>query len=110
MAAAATVRRILSSVAVSSSIGLRRRLPLLVCLVLLFSCIAAVGVTCAVCVTAHPAQTLTQTATSFPTAAPPPVSGWTLLLVLAVAPLVVVPARSGARGRASPALLQRFRF
>lgn len=90
--------------------SLRRRLPLLVCVLLLLTCVAAVGVTCAVCVTAHPAQASTQTAASFPTAAPPPVYGWTLLLVLALAPLVVVPARAAARGRASPALLQRFRF
>jgi hypothetical protein len=62
------------------------------------------------CVTAHQAQAQTQTATSFPSAALPPVYGWTLLLVLAGAPLLVVPTRSRARGRASPALLQRFRF
>ena len=90
--------------------GLRRRLPLLVCLVLLLTCLAAVGVTCAVCVTAHPAQALQQTLTSFPTAAPPPVSGWTLILILAAAPLLLVSVQAGGRGRASPAVLQRFRF
>lgn len=90
--------------------GWRKRLPLLVCLVLLFTCLAAVGVTCAVCVTAHPAQALQQTLTSFPAAAPPPVAAWTMILILTTAPLLVVSARAGGRGRASPALLQRFRF
>lgn len=89
---------------------MRNRLPLVVCLVLLFTCLATVGVTCAVCVTAHPAQALQQTLTSFPTAAPPPVAGWALILFLVAAPLLVVSAQAGGRGRASPALLQRFRF
>ena len=88
----------------------RKRLPLLVCLVVLFTCLAAVGVTCAVCATSHPAQALQQTLTSFPAAAPPALAGGTLILVLAAAPLLVVSAPVGGRGRASPALLQRFLF
>ena len=90
--------------------GLRRRLPLLVCVLLLFTCVAAIGTTCAVCVSAHPGQALEQTLTSFPIAAPPPATGWGFVLVLAIAPLLVLGRRVDSRGRASPAVLQRFLF
>lgn len=93
-----------------SVIALRRRMPLLVCVLLLVFCVAAVGTTCAVCVSAHPGQTLEHTLSAFPTAAPPPAAGWGFVLVLAVAPLLVGRRRVGAFGRASPALLQRFLF
>ncbi len=88
----------------------RRRLPLLVCVLVLFTCVAAIGSTCAVCVGAHPGQALEQTLTSFPTAALPPAADWGFVLVLAFAPLLVVRARAGSLGRASPAVLQRFLF
>ena len=91
-------------------IGLRRRLPLLVCVLLLFMCVATVGTTCAVCVSAHPGQALGQTLTSFPVAAPPLATGWGWVLVLAIAPVLVLGRRVDSRGRASPAVLQRFLF
>jgi len=93
-----------------SVIGLRRRLPLLVCVLLLFMCVAAVGTTCAVCVSAHPGQALEQTLTSFPVAAPPLDAGWAFVFVLAMAPVLVLGRRVDSRGRASPAVLQRFLF
>jgi len=93
-----------------SVIAMRRRLPLLVCVLLLFTCAAAVGSTCVVCTSAHPGQALEQTLTSFPTAAPPPAAGWGFMLVLTAAPLLVVRRRIGSLGRASPAVLQRFLF
>ena len=91
-------------------IGLRRRLPLLVCVVLVFVCVAAIGTTCAVCVSAHPGQALEQTLTSFPVAAPPLAAGWAFVFVLAMAPVLVLGGRVDSRGRASPAVLQRFLF
>jgi len=90
--------------------GLRRRLPLLVCVLMLFTCVAAVGSTCAVCVSAHPGQALEQTLTSFPVAVPPLATDWGWVLVLAIAPLLVLGRRVDSRGRASPAVLQRFLF
>ena len=93
-----------------SIIGLRGRLPLVVCVLLLFTCVAAVGVTCAVCVSAHPGQVVERTLTSFPAAATPPEHAWGFVLVVALASLLVVRPRLRSLGRASPAELQRFLF
>lgn len=93
-----------------SEMQLRRRVPLLVCVLLLFTCIWAVGTTCAVCASSHPGQALERTLGSFPTAAPPPAADWAIVLVLAFAPLLVVRRRVRSFGRASPAVLQRFLF
>jgi MYXO-CTERM domain-containing protein len=86
-------------------------LPLVACVLLLFLCAAAIGTTCAVCVSSHPVQALEHSLGSAPTAAPPPpVVDWGLVLVLAFAPALVVRRRPRSSGRASPAVLQRFLF
>jgi len=88
---------------------LRRRLTVLVSVLLLLSCVAAIGATCVVCVSAHPP--IEQTVSSVPQVAlPPVVVAWSLVLVLALAPLLIVRARRFTAGRASPAELQRFLF
>jgi len=91
-------------------VRLRRRLPLLVCVLLLFICMAAVGTTCAVCASSHPVQALERTLGSFSTVAPPPAADWCVALVLAFVSVLIVRAPARSLGRASPAVLQRFRF
>ena len=88
---------------------LRRRLPVLVSVLLLLVCVAAIGATCAVCVSTHPP--IERTLASVPhVVAPPVVVGWSLAIILAFSPLLIVRTRRMSTGRASPALLQRFLF
>ena len=88
---------------------LRRRLTVLVSVLLLVSCVAAIGATCVMCVNGHPP--IEQTVASVPQVAlPPVVVAWSLALVLALTPLLLVRARRFSPGRASPAELQRFLF
>ena len=88
---------------------LRRRLTVLVSVLLLLICVAALGATCVVCVSSHPP--IEQTLTSVPQLAlPPVVVAWSLAIVLALIPLMIVRARRVTPGRASPAELQRFLF
>ncbi len=84
---------------------------LLACILLLLACMSAIGVTCAVCVTGHPAQAIEQTLVSAPVVTAPREMTWGgLALFLALASLVLVRPRVLTLGRASPAELQRFRF
>ena len=101
--------RILSAVELSIT-RLRRRLPLLACVLLLFMCVAAVGTTCAVCVSSHPVQALERTLGSFPAIAPSPAVDWGVVVVLAFVSVLIVRRPVRSLGRASPAVLQRFRF
>jgi hypothetical protein len=88
--------------------SLRKRLPVVVCIVTLFVCVTAIGAVCAVCVSAHPGPSIERTLGSVPVATLPPEAGWSLVLVLAFAPLVLVRPRRVLLGRTSPAELQRF--
>ena len=82
---------------------------MLVSVLLLVSCVVAFGATCVACVTGHPP--IVQTMASGPhVSLPPVVVAWSLALVLALTPLLIVRSRRFAPGRASPALLQRFLF
>lgn len=101
--------RILSPVTLSYAAP-RMRVPLVVCILVFLTCFAAVGATCAVCVSAHPVQAVERTLTSAPTAALPPDTTAFFVLVLALTPLLVVRPRFLSLGRASPAELQRFLF
>jgi len=95
----------------STSSAAPKRLRVLACVLVLLTCLAAVGATCALCVTGHPGQAIEQSLISVPVAAvPPPVIAWSLLFVLALVPLVLVRPRVLSLGRASPAELQRFLF
>jgi len=76
----------------------------------LLSCFAAIGATCAVCVSAHPAQAIERTLAPVPTATLPPDTAAVFVLMLALTPLLLVRPRFLSLGRASPAELQRFRF
>ncbi len=81
---------------------------MLVSVLLLLICVA-VAATCVVCVSSHPP--IEQTVTSVPQLAlPPVVVAWSLAIVLALTPLMIVRARRFTTGRASPAELQRFLF
>jgi hypothetical protein len=85
---------------------LRRRMPLVVFLLLALVCLALIGFACA-CLTDQPALAI-ERALQGPALAPAVVAVWAVLLA------VLFPAAAGAvalpRGRASPALLQRFLF
>ena len=82
----------------------------MVCVLVLLICFAAVGATCAVCLSAHPAQLVERSAAPAPLAALPVERLLPLALLLFWAPALLVTARVRARGRASPAELQRFLF
>ena len=88
---------------------IRRRVTVLLSVLVLLSCAVALGATCVACVSGHPP--IQQTVASVPQVSPPPVVfAWSLALVLALTPLLIVRSRHFAPGRASPALLQRFLF
>jgi len=97
-------------VAGTYSTTVRKRLPLVVCMLVLLTCVAAIGSTCVVCASAHPAQAMERTLTSIPTAALPPDTTAFFVLILALSPLLLVRPRFLSLGRASPAELQRFLF
>ena len=87
---------------------LQRRLPLIVFVLVAIAVLMLLGLACA-CLTDDPMQTL-ERLLAFVPALPGPVNAWaTLLAVLATSLLLVAQTRA-AGGRASPALLQRFRF
>ena len=93
------------------SLTTSRGLRTLALVLVVLSCTAAVGATCAVCVTGHPGQAIERTLISVPVATPPPrVVLWGIAIVLAFAPFLVVRARLVSAGRSSPAELQRFLF
>jgi len=91
-------------------IGLRRRLPLVVSLLLVLACLMAAGVVCA-CSSDHSLQAIERVVQSAAAALPAVVVVWTVVaaLVAWVSAALVVPEREG-RGRASPQVLQRFLF
>src|SRR5438552_14171179 len=70
--------------------ALSRRLPLIVCVLGLLTCFAAIGATCAVCVRSHSAPAVERTLASVPTATVPPDTTTFFVLVLALIPLLVV--------------------
>jgi len=88
----------------------RERVRLVVCILLLFACVAAVGATCVICVSNHPGQTIERTLPSLPTASLPPDAMWSFVLLLAFVSQLLVRSRFLSLGRASPAELQRFLF
>jgi len=95
----------------SCSVTGSKRLRVLACVLVLLTCMSAIGATCAVCVTGHPAQALEQTLVSPPVVTAPPEMSWGgLALFLGLASLVLVRPRVLTLGRASPAELQRFRL
>ena len=85
---------------------MRKRLPLIVCIFLVLLVVMLVGLACA-CLTDHPMQAIEKALSVIP-AAPAIVEVWATLIVLAAAFTVRLPIVT--RGRASPALLQRFLF
>lgn len=85
---------------------LQRRLPLVVFVLLAILVVMLLGFACA-CLTDDPMQALERLLASVP-ALPVSVSA-TLLALLATSLLLVAQTRA-TQGRASPALLQRFRF
>src|SRR6266852_2151133 len=100
----ASAPRILAAVSLSHQ-ALRRRLPLVVCILVLLVCFAAIGATCAACVSSHPAQAIERTLASAPTATLPPDTTAFFVLALALTPLLLVRPRFLSLGRASPAEL-----
>lgn len=89
---------------------MRRRLPLIVFVLLAIVVLMLLGFACA-CLTDDPMQTVERALTlTFVSPLPGPENAWaTLFAVLATSLLLVAQTRA-AGGRASPALLQRFRF
>jgi hypothetical protein len=94
---------------VISIVRLRRRLPLLVFILLLVLLVVALGLIC-LCVTDHPAKAAERAAAA--AAHVPAVTPLWSFLVLFAAPLFMASPSTWARarGRASPASLQRFLF
>jgi hypothetical protein len=86
----------------------RRRTPLVVFILLAVLVIAMVGFACA-CIGGTPFQSADGPA-SPGVAMPPLIELWALLTILLAPVAVWVTRRNLPRGRASPALLQRFLF
>jgi hypothetical protein len=86
---------------------LRGRLPLIVFILLAIVVLMLIGFACA-CLTDDPMQAV-ERALSFAPALPDAVGVWATLLAMLTTSLLIVRT-SAAVGRASPALLQRFRF
>lgn len=92
---------------------MRRRLPLLASLLLVLTCVMAVGVVCA-CSSDQSIQSVQRIVhadgSSASMYAPLQLWGlaWLTLVAMVVAP--VLADRASARGRASPQVLQRFLF
>ena len=104
-----SVPRILAAVPLSYT-ALRKRLPVVVCVLVLLVCFAAIGATCAACVSSHPVQAIERTLASVPMASLPPDTTAFFVLVVALTTLLLVRPRFLSLGRASPAELQRFLF
>jgi hypothetical protein len=86
-------------------IALRERLPWVVWILLFAVVLMVAGFACA-CVTGKPAQASQQVLQGLP----PVVEAWALLASVAALLGVLLTTSGRARGRASPAVLQRFLF
>ena len=91
-----------------SLIEMRRRLPLVVFVVLLIMLVVMLGFAC-LCVSDHPSQAVERAIGAFAQMAAV-IEIWSLLLLSVPIIVVTVLLSSEARGRASPAQLQRFLF
>lgn len=87
---------------------LRRRLPLIVFILIAIVALMLLGFACA-CLTGDPMQAV-ERALSFVPALSAPGDVWATLFAALATSLVLVAQTRAAGGRASPALLQRFRF
>ena len=87
---------------------LRDRLPLVVFILLVVLVLMLVGLACA-CATDHPMQSAERAISSI-SAVPAIIVLWTYTVAALLVMAFVVPERRRARGRASPADLQRFLF
>lgn len=87
---------------------MQRRLPLIVFVLLAIVVLMLLGFACA-CLTDDPMQTVERALTFVP-ALPGSVNAWATLFAVLATSLLLVAQTSAAGGRASPALLQRFRF
>lgn len=86
---------------------MQRRLPLIVFVLLAILVLMLLGFACA-CLTDDPMQAVERALAFVP--APMPVHAWVTLFAVLAASLVLVAQTRAAGGRASPALLQRFRL
>lgn len=93
----------------TSLVGLRRRLPLIVFVLLLVFCLFALALACLCMSGDHSTQALDRVA-AFANALPALVALWSFITIVIVASTVVAGRRSYQFGRASPASLQRFLF
>lgn len=84
---------------------MQRRLPLIVFVLLAILVLMLLGFACA-CLTDDPMQAV-ERALAF---VPAPVHAWATLFAVLAASLLLVAQTRAAGGRASPALLQRFRL
>jgi len=89
-------------------IEMRRRLPLLVFIVLLILFVLMLGFVC-LCISDHPSQAA-ERAIGAIAHAPALIEVWTLFALSMLLFVSVAAAPVAARGRASPAELQRFLF
>lgn len=87
---------------------LRDRLPLIVFVLLAIVVLMLLGFACA-CLTDDPMQAI-ERVLSFVPELPGPAAVWSTLLAALSTSLLLASRASPANGRASPALLQRFRF
>jgi len=87
---------------------MRKRLPLIVFIFVLLIVVMLVGVACA-CLTDHPMQAIEKAVSAIP-AAPPMMEVWPALVLGLFAAAIIMRLPVAARGRASPAVLQRFLF
>ena len=85
---------------------LRNRLPLVVFVFLVLLVLMVVGVACA-CLTDHPMQAIDRAVSSIAAVAAV-IELWSFFVAGLFVAAVAVRSVSAARGRASPALLQRF--
>jgi len=87
---------------------LRRRLPLIVFILIAIVALMLLGFACA-CLTDDPMQAV-ERALSFVPAPPAPGEVWATVFAALATSLLLSSRANAAAGRASPALLQRFRF
>ncbi len=87
---------------------MRKRLPLIVFIFLVLILVMLVGIACA-CVTDNPMQPIEKALSAIP-AAPAIIEVWSAIVIGLFAAALVTRVPVAARGRASPAVLQRFLF
>ena len=87
---------------------LRDRLPLIVFILIAIVALMLLGLACA-CLTDDPMQAV-ERALSFVPTLPAPGGVWATVFAALATSLLIVSQTNAATGRASPALLQRFRF